>query len=117
MNTKIVATVGPKTESEEALTALMKNRVDMVGVNFSNATYEQYKRIKKIIDKFNKDNNRNVSLMLDLQGPRIRVGKFPEGGIVLSAGETYQFTYSKLPYKKGGVLPIDNNDLYKDIKK
>lgn len=117
MNTKIVATVGPKTESEEALTALMKNGVDMVRVNFSHATYEQYKRIKKIIDKFNKDNNRNVSLMLDLQGPRIRVGKFPEGGIVLSAGETYQFTYSKLPYKKGGVIPIDNNDLYKDIKK
>jgi len=35
----------------------------------------------------------------------------------LNAGEIYQFTYSKLPYKKGGILPIDNSELYKDIKK
>jgi pyruvate kinase len=117
MNTKIVATVGPKSESEEALTALMKNGVDMVRVNFSHATYEQYKRIKKIIDSFNKENERKVTLMLDLQGPRIRVGKFPEAGITLHVDEVYQFTYSKLPYKKGGIIPIDNNDLYKDIKK
>lgn len=117
MNTKIVATIGPKSESEEALTALMKNGVDMVRVNFSHATYDQYKRIKKIIDAFNKEGERKVSLMLDLQGPRIRVGKFPEGGITLHVDEVYQFTYSKLPYKKGGVIPIDNSDLYKDIKK
>lgn len=117
MNTKIVATIGPKTESEEALTALMKNGVDMVRVNFSHATYDQYKRIKKIIDTYNKEHNAKVSLMLDLQGPRIRVGKFPEGGITLHVDEIYQFTYSKLPYKKGGVLPIDNSELYKDIKK
>ena len=117
MNTKIVATVGPKSESEEALTALMKNGVDMVRVNFSHATYEQYKRIKKIIDTFNKESERKVSLMLDLQGPRIRVGKFPEEGITLRVDEIYQFAYSKLPYKKGGIIPIDNNDLYKDIKK
>ena len=117
MNTKIVATVGPKTESEEALTAIMKAGVDMVRVNFSHATYDQYKRIKKIIDTYNKEHDAKVSLMLDLQGPRIRVGKFPEGGITLHVDEVYQFTYSKLPYKKGGVLPIDNSDLYKDIKK
>jgi pyruvate kinase len=54
---------------------------------------------------------------LDLQGPRIRVGTMPEGGLVLNEGEKYDFTYSKLPYKKGGVIPIDNNDLYRDIKK
>lgn len=118
MNTKIVATVGPKTESEEALNAIMKAGVDMVRVNFSHATYDQYKRIKKIVDNFNKEHeDRNVSLMLDLQGPRIRVGKFPEGGITLHVDEVYQFTYSKLPYKKGGVIPMDNSELYKDIKK
>jgi pyruvate kinase len=118
MNTKIVATVGPKTESEENLTTLIKSGVDMVRVNFSHATYDQYKRIKKIIDSFNKEHEgRNVSLMLDLQGPRIRVGKFPEGGIVLHVDEVYQFTYSKLPYKVGGIIPIDNSELYKDIKK
>jgi pyruvate kinase len=118
MNTKIVATVGPKTESEEDLLALIKAGVDMIRVNFSHASYEQYKRIKKIIDGYNKSHEHHqVSLMLDLQGPRIRVGKFPEGGITLHVDEVYQFTYSKLPYKKGGIIPIDNSELYKDIKK
>ena len=48
MNTKIVATVGPKTESEKDLLALIEAGVDMVRVNFSHASYDQYKRIKKI---------------------------------------------------------------------
>ncbi len=117
MNTKIVATIGPKSESEAALTALLKNGVDMVRVNFSHATYDQYKRVKKIVDKFNKTSKRHVSLMMDLQGPRIRVGKFPEGGIMMRVNEVYDFSYSKTPYKEGGIIPIDNPDLYKDIKK
>lgn len=117
MNTKIVATIGPKSESEAALTALLKNGVDMVRVNFSHATYDQYKRVKKIIDKFNKTGKHRVSLMLDLQGPRIRVGKFPDGGIMMRVNEVYDFSYSKAPYKEGGIIPIDNPDLYKDIKK
>jgi len=117
MKTKIVATVGPKTESEKALLELIDAGVDMVRVNFSHASYEQYKRIKKIIDTHNKNHDNKVSLMLDLQGPRIRVGKLPEDGIMLHVDEIYQFTYSKLPYKKGGIVPIDNSDLYKYIKK
>lgn len=117
MNTKIVATIGPKSESEKDLTALMENGVDIVRINFSHATYEQYKRIQKVVEAFNKKSDRKVSIMLDLQGPRIRVGKFPEGGITMHVDDIYQFTYSKLPYKEGGIIPIDNNDLYKDIKK
>jgi len=117
MDTKIVATVGPKTESPKALLALIKAGVDMVRVNFSHASYEQYKSIKKIIDTYNKKSKRRVSLMLDLQGPRIRVGTMPTGGIMLHVDEIYQFTYSKTPYKHGGIIPIDNSQLYKYIKK
>jgi pyruvate kinase len=117
MNTKIVATIGPKTESEKDLLELIEAGVDMVRVNFSHATYEQYIRIKKIIDSYNKKHEKKVSLMLDLQGPRIRVGKMPENGIMLHVDDIYQFTYSKLPYKDGGIIPIGNRDLYKDIKR
>ncbi len=118
MNTKIVATVGPKTESEKDLCALIAAGVDMVRVNFSHASYEQYRRIKTIIDSHNKKNkDHQVSLMLDLQGPRIRVGKMPEDGIMLHVDEVHKFTYSKLPYKLGGVIPIGNADLHKYMKK
>jgi len=117
MNTKIVATIGPKTESPKDLLELIEAGVDMIRVNFSHATYEQYIRIKKIIDSYNKKHEKKVSLMLDLQGPRIRVGKMPENGIMLHVDDIYQFTYSKNPYKDGGIIPIGNQDLYKDIKK
>lgn len=117
MNTKIVATVGPKTESPENLLALLKAGVNMVRINFSHATYDQYKRIKKLIDDFNKNREDKVLLMLDLQGPRIRVGILPDEGLKLEDGKSYCFAASRLPYKKGGVIPIDSLDLWKDIKK
>ena len=117
MMTKIIATVGPKSESPESLLALIDAGVDIIRVNFSHATYDQYKRIKKLIDDFNQTSDRKIKILMDLQGPRIRVGKMPEGGIIMEEGEHYSFTYSKLPYKKGGIIPIDNADLCHDIKK
>jgi len=117
MSTKIIATIGPKSEDPKKLLALLQAGVDIVRVNFSHANYEQYKRIKKIITEFNLSSDRQIAIMLDLQGPRIRVGKMPANNLILKEGENYNFMYSKLPYKKGGPIPIDSRDLYKDIKK
>lgn len=115
--TKIIATIGPKSESPEVLISLLKAGVDIVRVNFSHANQEQYKRIRKIITDFNKQENCQIAMLLDLQGPRIRVGKMPAEGIVMQDGEVYNFIYSKLPYKIGGPIPIDSAELHKDIKK
>jgi len=117
MTTKIIATVGPKSESPEALGALLDAGVDIVRVNFSHATHEQYRRIKKLIDEYNKKSVRRISLLLDLQGPRIRVGKMPKEGLMLVDGKIYDFSYSSVEYKSGGTIPIDNRDLRLYIKK
>ena len=117
MTTKIIATIGPKSESPEALKVLLDAGVDIVRVNFSHATYEQYRRIKKFIDQYNKKSERRIGILLDLQGPRIRVGKMPGAGLILADGEIHQFTFSKAPYKPGGPIPIDNGDLHVYIKK
>ncbi len=117
MTTKIIATIGPKTDSPDHLLPLLKAGVDIVRVNFSHADYDQYKSIKKTIDDFNKSAANHVDLMLDLQGPRIRVGTLPEEGIILKEREIYKFIYSKSPYESGGVIPINNAELYLDIKK
>lgn len=116
-STKIIATVGPKSEAPEKLLALINAGVDIIRVNFSHASYEQYRRIKKFIDDYNKTAESRVYILLDLQGPRIRVGVMPEGGLLMKEGALYNFTYSQAPYKKGGVIPIDNRDLYRDIRK
>lgn len=117
MTTKIIATIGPKTEAPDKLQHLLAAGVDIIRVNFSHANYDQYANIKKTVEDFNKKFKRKVEIMLDLQGPRIRVGIMPEGGLSLKDGETYRFSYSKEPYKLGGIIPINNDELYKDIKK
>jgi len=117
MKTKIIATIGPKSEAPDKLLELLNAGVDIVRVNFSHASYEQYLRIRKLILDFNKKNNRQISILLDLQGPRIRVGKMPEGGIILDDNKIYSFAFSKETYRVGGIIPIDNKDLYLDIKK
>jgi len=117
MTTKIIATIGPKSESPEALKALLDAGVDIVRVNFSHASHEQYRRIKKQIDEYNKKSEHKASLLLDLQGPRIRVGVMPKEGILMTDGQNYDFTYSHTPYQINGPVPIDNRDLHLYIKK
>ena len=117
MNTKIIATIGPKTESPENLKRLLDEGVEMIRINFSHANYEQYSRIKKLLDLYNKKNKREVKIMIDLQGPRIRVGNMPEGGITLKEGEHYSFIFKKGGFYKNGIIPIDNSELHLDIKK
>ncbi|MGE5425932.1 MAG: pyruvate kinase [Bacillota bacterium] len=118
MTTKIIATIGPKSETPEMLEALFQAGVDIVRINFSHATYDQYKRIKQTIDSYNLKSGKKIALMLDLQGPRIRVGQMPEEGIMMKEGETYNFSFLGKPYKKkGDIIPIDSEDLYKDMKK
>lgn len=117
MNTKIVATVGPKTESKENLIKLIEAGVSIVRVNFSHATYEQYTRVKKIIDDYNKKNKAEIRIMMDLQGPRIRIGKMPENGMEFYEGDKIAFTFKKGGKYEKGIIPIDNSDLHLDIKK
>ena len=113
----MIATIGPKTESPENLEKLLKLGVSLVRVNFSHATYEQYARIKKIINSYNKKHKADVKIMLDLQGPRIRVGKMPEGGLNMKEGEKYSFIFKKGGVYEKGIIPIDNAELHVDINK
>lgn len=117
MRTKIIVTIGPKTETVETLTPLLHAGVDIVRVNFSHASQAQYRRVRKIVLDFNKKNQTNIGLLLDLQGPRIRAGVMPKEGLTLDKGSYYNFTYSKEPYKADGPIPIDSTVLHSYMKK
>lgn len=117
MRTKIIATVGPKTETTQTLEPLLKSGVDVVRLNFSHASEEQYLRVQKIIKDFNKKNQRSVTMLLDLQGPRIRVGVIPQDNLLMRLGECFVFEYSNKPYEPEGSIPIDSKELSENIKK
>lgn len=89
--TKIVATLGPATDSKGTLTELAREGVNVFRINFSHANYdivrEQVKRIREI----NQENGWNVAILADLQGPKLRVGVMNEG-TMLEDGQEFVFT-------------------------
>jgi len=117
MPTSIIATIGPKTESLKDMQSLVKAGVNIFRVNFSHATYAQYRRIKKNVEKINKNREEKIKIIQDLQGPRIRIGRLPEEGRELLVGEEISLKYVSRPAANiGDSIPIDDPDLYKYLK-
>src|SRR4051794_19590168 len=85
--TKIVATIGPACWNEATLGALMDAGVSTVRFNFSHAepaiTAEKMALVRRLADE---RPSSNVAILADLQGPRIRVGELPPGGVMLETG-------------------------------
>jgi pyruvate kinase len=89
--TKIVATLGPATDTKEILTELASNGVNVFRINFSHAVYEDVKEKVKIIREINEEQGYNVAILADLQGPKLRVGVMEED-VLLNDGATFTFT-------------------------
>jgi pyruvate kinase len=85
--TKIVATLGPATSSEESIGALIRVGVDVTRFNFSHGDHQMHLHNAEIVRTAAKELGRNVAVMQDLQGPKIRTGEV-EGGTELVEGNT-----------------------------
>jgi pyruvate kinase len=116
MSTKIIATIGPSSESYKKMELLAKSGVNFFRVNFSHATYPQYRRIKSNLAKINKNKKNKISLIQDLQGPRIRLGNLLKDSIVIKKGDKLNFKYFTNNTEKNDILPIDSSSLYRFLK-
>ena len=87
--TKIVATLGPSTESPEILEAIIRAGANVVRMNFSHGTAEDHKNRAQKVREIAAKLGRHVALLGDLQGPKIRVSTFKEGKIILNEGEHF----------------------------
>jgi pyruvate kinase len=90
--TKIVATLGPASTSPEIIRALAENGVDVFRLNASHGSPEERTDRIRTIRQVSRDLDKNVAILLDLQGPKIRLGMFSGGGCVLNTGETFAIT-------------------------
>ena len=90
--TKIVATVGPASSSEEMLRKLAEAGVNVFRLNFSHGTADDHRERVKSIRKIEKELGRPISILQDLQGPKFRVGTFADNGAKLEAGQRFIFT-------------------------
>jgi pyruvate kinase len=89
--TKIVATLGPATSSADMIERLITAGVNVVRLNFSHGTAQEHIDRAKIVRAAAEKLGKDVGLLVDLQGPKIRVGKFAAGKISLAPGDAFVF--------------------------
>src|SRR5690606_10267019 len=114
--TKIVATVGPASESKETLLALADAGVNVFRLNFSHGTHEDHLERIKRIRQINSESDRNLCILQDLQGPKIRIGNVEEkDGVWIQAGNPLVFTNENVIGTAQRVsTPYDG--MYNDVK-
>jgi len=102
--TKIVATIGPSSEQDSILRNLIESGVDVARLNFSHGSHEEHavriEKIRRLSDQLKKP----ITILLDLQGPKLRVGSLPPDGIWLESGQRLVLC---APEKKECVLKLE----------
>ena len=112
--TKIVATIGPSSESEEVLRSLFLEGVNVARLNFSHGSHEGHKIKIDRIKKIRKELDLPIGIMLDTKGPEIRLGDV-EGEIFLEVGENFTLTNREIVGDKN-IATISYKELYNDVE-
>ena len=130
-STKIVATLGPASSDPAVLERMIRSGVDVVRLNFSHGTAEDHLARAALVKEIGAKTGRTVAIMCDLQGPKIRVGKFKNGMINLQKGQSFVLDagcelgdgdragldYKELPRDvgTGSVLLLDDGKIVLDV--
>ena len=114
-DTKIVATLGPASSSEEVLRNMIRAGVNVVRINFSHGTAQEHIDRVNIVRKIAEEEGVHIGVLADLQGPKIRISKFEEKSVFLANGST--FTFDKQANVPGDAsrVGLDFPDLIKDV--
>jgi pyruvate kinase len=122
--TKIVATIGPASATTERLRTLFEAGADVFRLNFSHGQHEDHRQRIEQLRALEKEFKHPIAILLDLQGPKLRLGTFAKGPMVVKKGQTVRFdmnaepgTAERVPLlhpeifkaaKPGGLLLIDD---------
>ena len=87
--TKILATLGPATDDPKVLDALISAGVDVVRANLSHGTPDEHRARAESVRDRARASGRQIGLLVDLQGPKIRIGRFKQGPISLAEGDKF----------------------------
>ena len=94
--TKIVATIGPSSSSKEVLREMILSGLNICRLNFSHGMYDDHLAAIKIIRELNTEMAMNVSILADLQGPKIRTNEMENNGVLLEAGKEIKILVEKV---------------------
>ena len=131
-STKIVATLGPSSSDAAVLERMIRAGVDVVRLNFSHGTAKDHEDRAELVRELSRKCARTVAILCDLQGPKIRVGKFKENKVTLEKGQGFildaaaaigdqtrvGLDYKELPrdVEPGAVLLLDDGKIVLEVK-
>jgi len=115
--TKIVATLGPATDDEAVLTRMIENGLNVVRLNFSHGSHEEQVARVETVRRISERCGKAVGILVDLQGPKIRVAKFENDEIDLKAGQAFTIDCA-LDENAGNdsVVGVTYKSLYQEVK-
>jgi len=111
--TKIVCTLGPATDSAEGIAALIEAGMDVVRLNFSHGDRETHRATIRRIREVSRETDREIGILQDLGGPKIRLGELPGKGVELVAGTSVALGVDGRVAE--GVLPVSYPHLLEDV--
>ncbi len=114
--TKIVATLGPASSDPEVLERLLRAGVDVVRLNFSHGKAQDHIALANLVRTVAAKVGKPVALMADLQGPKIRVGKFTEGKVMLESGASFVLDAGRTEPGDIHGVGLDYKELPRDVR-
>ena len=93
--TKIIATIGPACNTKETLRKMIMEGLDVCRLNFSHGTHEDHEKVINIIKELNEELGANIAILVDLQGPKLRIGEIENNQLVLKEGDIIRFVTEK----------------------
>lgn len=113
--TKIVATIGPASNTEEMITNLSNAGANVLRLNFSHGTHEDHTKVINHIREVNKKEGHNLCILQDLQGPKIRVGLVKDNGVEIKEGQKLTICTEDIEGTAEKVSTV-YKDIVKDVK-
>lgn len=113
--TKIVCTLGPSSSNKEMISKLIDAGMNVARLNFSHGDHEMHAANIALIREISREKNKQVAILQDLQGPKIRTGKLKDGGIKITRGQVLTLRYAP-EQTSNEFIPIDYRELANDVK-
>ena len=114
--TKIVATLGPASSEAALLEQMIRAGVNVVRLNFSHGKAEDHIERARLVREASQRAGREVAIMADLQGPKIRVGKFAEGKVFLEQGQSFVLDAARTELGDLQAVGLDYKSLPREVK-
>lgn len=112
---KIVATLGPASSSEDVIRLLAKSGANVFRLNFSHGTHELHIKNAELIRKIEEELETHLAILMDLQGPKIRIGMFEDGNVILRKGSKFSLDLKK-DYGNSKRVLLPHPELFSALK-